>query len=60
MLENDDGESADVVYIHNATNRQVGCYTQADSNLHGHRLAIFRGASCVLCTKFVQERTQPT
>ena len=23
----DDGESPDVVYIHNATNRKVGCYT---------------------------------
>ena len=27
MLDYDDGESPDVLYIHNATNQQVGCYT---------------------------------
>ena len=27
MLDYDDGESSDAVYIYNATNRQVGCYT---------------------------------
>ena len=27
MLDYDDGEPLDVMYIHNATNRQVGCYT---------------------------------
>ena len=27
MLHYDDGESPDVLYIHNATNRQLGCYT---------------------------------
>ena len=27
MLDYDDGESPNAVYIHNVTNRQLGCYT---------------------------------
>ena len=44
MVDYDDGESPDVLYIHNATNWQLDCDTLLSrlSNLHGHCIAISR------------------
>ena len=41
MLDYDDGESRDVLYVHNTTNQQVDCYTLLSGfQPSWHRLAI--------------------